>query len=105
MWLNFSLNNFYVDRHNLLRTISRRNATYFVPNCKSGYRGSTEKCSLFGASKSEKNFLRWQGNILRTDRKLSMRDVVCEKHFLKVGVVIRRCKYNDTTYVNSFICN
>ena len=61
--------------------MSPKNNKCFAPNCRSGYKSNNEKCSLFRAPKDPELLKKWQHNIPRADRQLSVRDVLCEKHF------------------------
>lgn len=61
-----------------------RNSHCFVPGCKTGYKskvksGTVVKRSLF--SPSTQNLALWNRAIPRADRKLSLKDRVCELHF------------------------
>ncbi|KAG0416364.1 hypothetical protein HPB47_006467 [Ixodes persulcatus] len=53
----------------------------FVPGCKSGYRSSEQKRSLFSVPKDPAVFAQWQRNIPRADVSLSFTCAVCELHF------------------------
>lgn len=53
----------------------------FVPGCKSGYRSSEQKRSLFSVLKDPAVFAQWQRNIPRADVSLTFTCAVCELHF------------------------
>lgn len=55
-----------------------------VPYCNTGYAGCKEKLSLFQVPSPDKNlkmFEEWCKVVPRSDRTLTRRDHVCEKHF------------------------
>ncbi|KAH9365454.1 hypothetical protein HPB48_008906 [Haemaphysalis longicornis] len=61
--------------------MSRRQSHCFVPGCKSGYKSSKGKFSLFGVPKEEAVFQQWQRNIPRAHKPLPRNAAVCELHF------------------------
>lgn len=69
----------------------------FVPKCKSSYYNSKEKVSLFRVPKDKIN--EWQAKIPRTDRNLTERDYVCEKHFSQSFIIK---EVNTETYSVSY---
>ena len=58
-----------------------------VPKCKSGYKGNTEKVSVFLIPKQK--LRAFERAIPRQDRKLTAKDV-CEKHFREEEIIIRK---------------
>ncbi|KAG0444516.1 hypothetical protein HPB47_013709 [Ixodes persulcatus] len=58
----------------------------FVPGCKSGYRSSEHKHSLFTVPKDPGEFAQWQRNIPRADVSLSSTSAVCELRFEEVCI-------------------
>lgn len=80
MWFTFNkINCNYLQNQ-------KKNRACFVPLCKSGYRSTTERVSSFSVPKDEELFKKWQLSIGRTDRELTRRDTVCERHFLKSDI-------------------
>ncbi|KAM7289595.1 hypothetical protein ISCGN_029724 [Ixodes scapularis] len=59
----------------------------FVPNCKSGYKSCKEKFSLFKPPVHAEKLAAWRRAIPREDRVLSLKDLVCERHFAPHFVV------------------
>lgn len=59
----------------------------FVPNCKSGYKSSKEKVAVFSVPKDENLLNKWRKVIPRSDRMLSCKNFVCEKHFSSDDIV------------------
>ncbi|XP_031348155.1 uncharacterized protein LOC116174381 [Photinus pyralis] len=57
----------------------------FAPGCHSGYSGSSEKVSLFKVPKNKLE--EWSQRIPRADKKLTINDALCEKHFFKDDVI------------------
>lgn len=64
------------------------NRNCFVPYCRSSYTyGEEKKISMFRVPNDKTLFELWQKNINRSDRTLSKRDVVCEKHFVPEDII------------------
>ena len=71
----------------------------FVQNCKTGYDTCGEKLSLFRVPNCQDRgelIKKWQFAIPRRDRKLSLKDYVCEKHF-QPGDIIRAWQFYNIT--------
>lgn len=57
----------------------------FAPGCDSGYNSNKEKVSLFKVPQDK--LKEWSEVVPRADRKLSIKDALCEKHFFKQDVI------------------
>ncbi|KAH7958285.1 hypothetical protein HPB49_000516 [Dermacentor silvarum] len=55
--------------------------TCFVPLCRSGYRSTKDRVSLFTAPSHATRLAEWARMIRRMDRRLTPTAVVCEKYF------------------------
>ncbi|CAN7948566.1 unnamed protein product, partial [Ixodes hexagonus] len=53
----------------------------FAPNCNSGYRSCKEKVNTFRAPSDPERLALWARAIPRSDRQLTPKDYLCEKHF------------------------
>ncbi|KAG0415819.1 hypothetical protein HPB47_007016 [Ixodes persulcatus] len=53
----------------------------FAPNCNSGYRSCKEKVNAFRGPSDPECLALWARAIPRSDRQLTPKDYLCEKHF------------------------
>lgn len=67
--------------------MSRVNRKCFAPECTIGYASNKQHLSLFRAPKCAILREKWALNISRSDRQLSDRDVICEKHFRNCDII------------------
>ncbi|KAH8036175.1 hypothetical protein HPB51_018589 [Rhipicephalus microplus] len=63
------------------RRRDKRDRTYFVPHCNSGYRSCKEARSLFRVPADVVKREAWSRLIKRADRELNDASAVCDLHF------------------------
>jgi hypothetical protein len=54
---------------------------FYVPGCKSNYKSSSEKCSVFSFPKEPDRVSLWLRKINRADYTVTKTSRICEKHF------------------------
>jgi len=79
--------------------------TCFVFGCKSGYRSSSDKQSMFKA-RNAAELSKWRIAIPRKDLKLTLKHYVCGKHFEEGDIVRGRFIGSDWyPYINPSLVN
>ena len=59
----------------------------FAPNCNTGYKSCNEMLSTFKAPKDEVLLCKWNSAIPRSDRSITPKDCICEKHFQPTDII------------------